>query len=27
MEGKTGASLEETELIDGLLIDKDVSHP
>ena len=27
LEGKTGASLEETELIEGLLIDKDISHP
>ena len=27
MEGKTGASIEETELIEGLLIDKDISHP
>ena len=27
MEGKTGASIEETEMIEGLLIDKDISHP
>ena len=27
LAGKTGASLEETELIDGLLIDKEISHP
>ena len=27
MEGKTGASIEETELIKGLLIDKEISHP
>lgn len=27
LEGKTGASIEDTELIEGLLIDKDISHP
>ena len=27
VEGKTGASIEQTELIDGILIDKDISHP
>jgi len=27
LAGKTGASLEETELIEGLLIDKEISHP
>ena len=27
LEGKTGASIEDTEMIDGLLIDKDISHP
>ena len=27
LEGKTGASIEETELIEGLLIDKEISHP
>jgi T-complex protein 1 subunit epsilon len=27
MEGKTGKSIEHTELIEGLLIDKDISHP
>jgi T-complex protein 1 subunit epsilon len=27
VEGKSGASLEETTLIDGLLIDKEMSHP
>lgn len=26
-EGKTGASIEDTELIEGLLIDKEISHP
>ncbi|KAI2498589.1 hypothetical protein MHU86_15879 [Fragilaria crotonensis] len=27
VEGKTGGSLEETELVNGLVIDKDISHP
>ena len=27
LEGKTGASIEDTQMIDGLLIDKDISHP
>ena len=27
LEGKTGASIEETELIEGLLINKEISHP
>ena len=27
LEGKTGASIEETELVEGLIIDKEISHP
>jgi len=27
LEGKSGASLEETQIIEGLLIDKEMSHP
>lgn len=27
VEGKTGGSLEDTELISGIVIDKDISHP
>jgi T-complex protein 1 subunit epsilon len=27
VEGKTGGSLDETELVNGLVIDKDISHP
>lgn len=27
MHGKTGGSLEDTKLIDGILIEKDISHP
>ena len=27
MEGKPGGRLEETELIKGIVIDKDISHP
>ena len=27
LEGKTGSGIEDTELIEGLLIDKDISHP
>lgn len=27
MEGKPGGSLEETELVNGLVIDKEISHP
>ena len=27
VEGKTGGSLEETELVNGIVIDKDISHP
>jgi len=27
MEGKPGGSLEETELVNGIVIDKDISHP
>ena len=27
MEGKPGGRLEETELIKGIVIDKDMSHP
>jgi len=27
LEGKTGASIEETSLVEGLIIDKEISHP
>merc|ERR1712146_102419 len=27
MEGKPGGSMEDTELINGIVIDKDISHP
>lgn len=27
MEGKPGGSLEDTELVNGIIIDKDISHP
>eukprot|EP00545_Synedropsis_sp_CCMP1620_P000640 CAMPEP_0119014278 /NCGR_PEP_ID=MMETSP1176-20130426/9451_1 /TAXON_ID=265551 /ORGANISM="Synedropsis recta cf, Strain CCMP1620" /LENGTH=533 /DNA_ID=CAMNT_0006967433 /DNA_START=119 /DNA_END=1720 /DNA_ORIENTATION=- len=27
VEGKTGGSLDETELVNGLVIDKDIAHP
>merc|ERR1711957_1049705 len=27
MEGKSGGSLEDTELVNGIIIDKDISHP
>ena len=27
IEGKTGQGLEKTELIEGILIDKNISHP
>lgn len=27
MEGKLGGQLEETELINGIVVDKDMSHP
>ena len=27
MEGKPGGSLEDTELVNGIVIDKDISHP
>ena len=27
MEGKPGASMEETELVNGIIIDKEISHP
>jgi len=27
VHGKTGGSLEDTKLIDGILIEKDISHP
>lgn len=27
VEGKTGGSLEETKLVNGIVIDKDISHP
>ena len=27
IQGKTGGSLEDTQLIKGILIDKDMSHP
>lgn len=27
VEGKTGGSLEETELVNGIVIDKEISHP
>lgn len=27
VEGKTGGAIEETELIEGILIDKEISHP
>jgi len=27
IEGKTGASIEDTELVEGLIIDKEISHP
>jgi len=27
MEGKAGGSLEDTELVNGIVIDKDISHP
>ena len=27
MEGKPGGRLEETELIQGIVVDKEISHP
>lgn len=27
LEGKVGGRLEDTELIDGIIVDKDFSHP
>jgi len=27
ISGKSGGSIEDTKIIDGILIDKDISHP
>ena len=27
VEGKTGSSIEDTMLVEGLIIDKEISHP